>query len=170
MSIKWIGAILIIVGSGGFGFRMAWSYKREIQSLRQLARALEYMVSELEYRLTPLAELCVKTSEILTGSLKTVFLSFARELDGQMAPNAAYCMSVTLNNVPELPKKTAQYFKDLGNCLGVFDLQGQLRGLESVHSACMDDVTQMEQQRTQRVRSYETLALCAGAALAILLI
>ena len=75
-----------------------------------------------------------------------------------------------LNNIPELPKKTAQYLGDLGQSLGVFDLQGQLRGLESVRCNCMSAITEREQQRPQRVRSYETLGLCAGAALAILLI
>ena len=170
MNIKWIGAILIIAGSGGFGFLMAWNYKRELISLRQLVRALEYMESDLEYRLTTLAVLCKKTSELLSGSLRAVFLNFAQELEGQMAPDAAYCMTVTLNNTPELPKKTAEFLAALGQSLGVFDLQGQLRGLESVRSNCISAITEMEQQRSQRVRSYETLGLCAGAALAILLI
>ncbi|MBQ2785576.1 MAG: stage III sporulation protein AB [Oscillospiraceae bacterium] len=170
MNYKWIGAILIITGSGGFGFLMAWNYKRELESLRQLVKALEYMESDLEYRLTTLSVLSKKTAEILTGSMQRLFFNFAKELDGQMAPDAAYCMTVALNNTPELPKKTVEYLRALGQNLGVFDLQGQLRGLESVRSNCMLAVTQMEQQRPQRVRSYETLGLCAGAALAILLI
>ena len=170
MNIKWIGAILIIAGSGGFGFLMAWNYKRELESLRQLVRALEYMESDLEYRLTTLSELSKKTAEILTGSLQRLFLNFAKELDGQVAPDAEFCMTVALNNTPELPKRTVEYLTALGQSLGVFDLQGQLRGLESVRSSCMSTITQMEQQRPQRVRSYETLGLCAGAALAILLI
>lgn len=170
MNIKWIGAILIVAGSGGFGFLLAWNYKRELESLRQLVKALEYMESDLEYRLTTLAELSKKTAELLTGSLKRVFLNFARELDGQMAPDAAYCMTAALNNTPELPKKTVEYLAELGQSLGVFDLQGQMRGLESVRSNCMITITEMEKQRPQRIRSYETLGLCTGAALAILLI
>ena len=170
MNIKWIGAILIIAGSGGFGFLMAWNYKRELESLRQFVKALEYMESDLEYRLTTLAELSKKTAEILSGSLQRLFLNFSKELDGQVAPNAAFCMKVALNNTPEIPQKTVEFLMALGQNLGLFDLQGQLRGLESVRSSCMSAIMEMEQQRPHRVRSYETLGLCAGAALAILLI
>ena len=170
MNIKWIGAILIIAGSGGFGFMMAWHYKRELASLQQLARALEYMESDLEYRLTTLSELSKMTAQTVTGSLQSLFLNFSKELDSQLAPNAEYCMTVALNNTPDMPRKTAEHLKVLGQSLGVFDLQGQLRGLKSVHGNCMSELELMEQQRPQRIRSYETLGLCAGAALAILFI
>lgn len=170
MNLKWIGAILIIAGSGGFGFLMAWNYKRELASLHKLVRALEYMESDLEYRLSTLAELSKKTADTLSGSLQRLFVNFARELDSQLAPNAEYCMTAALNNTPDLPNKTAQQLSILGQNLGVFDLQGQLRGLEAVRNNCMSTITEMEHQRPQRIRSYETLGLCAGAALAILLI
>lgn len=170
MNIKWIGAILIIVGCGGFGFRMAWNYNRTMASLRQLVRALEYMQSDLEYRLTPLAELCKRTAEQLSGSLKTVYLRFARELESQIAPDAAFCMTAALQGVPDLPKATAEYLELLGKSLGQFDLQGQLRGLESLRDMCSSALAEKDAMRPQRVRSYQTLGLCAGAALAILLI
>ncbi len=170
MSIKWIGAILVIAGCGGLGFLMAWNYNRELSALRQLVRALEYMHSELEFRLTPLAELSRKTAELLTGSMKKVCITFAGELDSQIAPDASFCMSAALSQTPELPKKTAEYLKILGQSLGQFDLRGQLRGLESLRGACGTAVEQMEAAKPQRIRSYQTLGLCAGAALAILFI
>ena len=170
MNIKWIGAILIIAGSGGFGFLMAWNYKRELATLRRLVSALEYMQSDLEYRLTALSELSKKTAETLNGSLQRLFVNFAKELDNQLAPNAEHCMTVALNNTPDLPRKTVEQLSALGKSLGVFDLQGQLRGLEYVHNSCVSTIAEMERQRQQRIRSYETLGLCAGAALAILLI
>lgn len=170
MSIKWIGAVLIIVGCAGVGFRMAWNYKRTLASLRLLVRALEYMQSDLEYRLTPLAELCKRTAEQLSGSIKAVYLAFSRELESQIAPDAAFCMTAALRSVPELPKTAAEYLELLGSSLGQFDLQGQLRGLESLRVRCSSALAEMEAMRPQRIRSYQTLGLCAGAALAILFI
>ena len=58
MSYRWFGAALVIAGCGGFGFSIASGYKREEGILRQLLRVLNYMEWELQYRLTPLPELC----------------------------------------------------------------------------------------------------------------
>ncbi len=170
MNMKWIGAALIIAGCGGLGFLMAWNYNRELAFLRQLMRALEYMQSDLEYRLTPLPELSRKTAVILTGRLQAVFASFAEELESQIAPDAAFCMTAALAKVRDLPKKTTEYLEMLGGLLGQFDLQGQLRGLSSLQECCASCYAQLETSRPQRIRSYQTLGLCAGAALAILFI
>ena len=159
---------MIIAGCGGLGFLLAWNYNRELVSLRQLIRALQYMESELEYKLTPLAELCTNTAAELVGNVKAVYQAFAQELENQIAPDAAFCMNAALQNIPDIPRKTAEYLESLGQCLGKFDLEGQLRGLEAVRNDCAATVAQMESMRPQRVRNYQTLGLCAGAALAIL--
>ena len=54
MNYRWIGAVLVIAGCGGFGFSIAAGYKREESTLRQLIQALNTMEWELSYRLTPL--------------------------------------------------------------------------------------------------------------------
>ncbi len=170
MNVKIIGAILVVAGCGGLGFLMAWNYKRDISSLRRLIGALEYMACELEYRLTPLPELCRKTAELQSGCVKTVFVNLSRALDSQIAPDVSFCMSAALEKIPDMPKQTAAAFRCLGNSLGHFDLAGQLRGLESVRENCLMEVKELENNRSQRTRSYQTLGLCAGAALAILFI
>ena len=48
MSIKWIGAILIICSCGLVGFKISKAYRMEEQNLRQLLGALDYMVCELQ--------------------------------------------------------------------------------------------------------------------------
>ena len=58
MTYKWIGAILVVAGCGGFGFSLASAHRREIQLLRHLNICVQYMQCELKYRLTPLQDLC----------------------------------------------------------------------------------------------------------------
>jgi hypothetical protein len=48
MILKWLGASLIILGCGGFGLAIASSHRREIQSLKKLIAALDYMECELQ--------------------------------------------------------------------------------------------------------------------------
>ena len=168
MNLQWIGAILIIAGCGGIGFGMALSYKREENTLRQLIRVMDMFCCDLEYRMTPLPELFRKAANTATGQLSKLFSIVAQELENQVAPDAAYCMASALRKTRELPGKVLFTLTDLGRSLGQYDLPGQLQGIKAVQASCVRQLDDMENNRTQRIRSYQTLGLCAGAALAIL--
>ena len=159
----------MIVACGGAGFSMAIQYKRQLASLKQLIKTLEYIRCELEFRLTPLPELCQKAAAYATGGIKEAFQALSEELCSQMAPDAQSCMAAVLNRV-RLPEKTAEVMLELGRTLGQFDLNGQLLGLDAVLADCRSVAAQLEEEKPQRVRSYQTLGLCAGAVLAILLV
>lgn len=170
MNLKWIGAILIVAGCGGFGFLMAWNLSREVSALRCLIGILDYMSSELEYRLTPLPQALRKATVSRDGCVNKVLIFLAEEMESQVAPDVISCMSAALSRTPELPKRTRLMLEELGISLGAFDLPGQLRGLESVRQNCSRLLMELEENRAQRTRSYQTLGLCAGAALAVLFI
>jgi len=168
MTYKWIGAILVIAGCGGFGFSLAAGYQREEFRLRQMIRALQYMHSELQYHLTPLPELCRQAGMQASGAIREVFFNLARELDRQTSPDACTCMRSAIRQSRELSSRQRKLFLQLGQTLGHFDLPGQLRGIKSVCGGCKEEVKLLAQSRDARLRSYRTLGLCAGAALAIL--
>ena len=135
MSYKWMGAILVIVGCGGFGFAIAANYKREERLLRQLIRILQFMECELQYRLTPLPELCRQAGKEVSGILQNVFMDLSRELDWQVSPDACSCMSAAVRKSPDLPVSLRRLLLRLGHTLGRFDLPWQLQGLHAVQSA-----------------------------------
>ena len=58
----------------------------------------------------------------------------------------------------------------LGKSIGRFDMDGQIKGLEAVRQDCRRRLDELSKDRDTRLRSYQTLGLCAGAALAILFI
>lgn len=170
MSVKWIGAILVMIGCGGLGFYMASQYRRELRILKQLLSALEYMANELRYRQTPLPQLIKSASERSEGAIKQCLQELFRELESQIAPDAGCCMKAALGKVKELPNRAVLCMELLGSTLGLFDLEGQLAGFSSVQGECSRLIAEMEDGKQQRLRSYQTLGLCAGAALAILFI
>ncbi len=170
MSWKWIGAMMIILGCGGFGFSLAAAHRREENTLRKLIGALDFMECELQYRLTPLPDLCRLAGQESTGCIREVLLKLSSELDAQIAPDVESCMSAALSAVPALPTRTREAFRSMGKTLGRFDLSGQLKGLEQVRASCRQQAEAMGVNREPRLRSYQTLGLCAGAALAILFI
>lgn len=170
MNYKWIGAIFIIFSCGGFGLGLARAHRREESTLRQLISALDLMECELQFRLTPLPELCRQAGLESQGCIRTVLLALSRELDAQIAPDVSSCMHAALSCVKDIPPKTGEALDRLGNSLGRFDLAGQLKGLEAVRGECRRTLEDLLCNKDQRLRSYQTLGFCAGAALAILLV
>lgn len=168
MNLKFIGAAFIIAGCGGVGFSMAATHRREEKALRQLIRALDYMGCELQYRLTPLPELCRCAASESGGAVSQALLYLAVELESQVAPDAASCMNVALSRTRGLPQRARKNLQLLGSSLGKFDLQGQLTGLEAARKQCRRELEELSRDRDVRLRSYQTLGLCAGSALAIL--
>ena len=168
--LKWIGAILILSTCGGFGFSLSASHRREETALRQLIGALEYMHSELQYRGTSLPELCSQAGSMNRSIIGHILLMLARELECQISPDAEQCMLNALSSDAEIPKRAHEAFRLLGTTLGRFDVDGQLRGLESVQEFCQRELGSLSTNRENRLRSYQTLGLCAGAAMVILFI
>lgn len=168
MSLKLMGAVLIIAGCGTVGFSMAAAHRREEAALRSLIRGLDFMGCELQYRLTPLPELCRRAAAETDGSVSQVLMQLATELEAQISPDAVSCMNAALAKTSRLPHRTKKNLQLLGSSLGQFDLQGQLTGLEAARKQCRLELDELSRDRDARLRSYQTLGLCVGSALAIL--
>lgn len=170
MSIKWLGAALILTGCGGFGFTMAAGVREQMQLLKQLIRVLGILESELQYRLTSLPELCTLASVECSGSLRAVFREVAQSLSRQESPDAAAGMETVLDSHRELPGNVRKHLRHLGRSLGRFDLPGQVSGLQALRRSCESDLSHLRKNADVRQQSYQTLALCAGTALVILFV
>ena len=170
MRVKLLGALLVVAASGGFGFLMASSYKRKIRLLQDLLEALDDMECELKYRSTPLPQLCRLSAKQGNGIIGRVLASLANQLDSQVSPDARRCMVAVLQDMDELDQPVRRIFEDLGENLGRFDMDGQLQGIAHAKASCRDRLASLQQNKEERLRSYQTLGLCAGAALAILFV
>ena len=80
MTYRWIGAVLVVVGCGGFGFSLARETARQEQLLKELLDILDYMENELRGRLTPLPMLCGQVARRQKGVLGRLFSGLARAL------------------------------------------------------------------------------------------
>lgn len=169
MGLKTVGAVLIVVACGGAGWSVAAAHRSEERCLKSLVQALELMRCELEYRAMPLPMLCRIVSERCTGPIGRSFSNLASALEAQRAPDATVCMTQALEATPGLPPRTKGAMEQLGGSLGQFDLSGQLRGIGAAIAQCQVELEKLHIDMEQRLRSYRTLGLCAGSALAILL-
>ena len=170
MTHKVMGAILILLGCGGYGFALAKKYKTEEKHLEELLAVVQHMINELQYQLTPLPDLCRQCTKQTTGVLRDVFRNLSRELDWQMMPDAQSCMTAAIKRSQNLSKSLRRLLNQLGNTLGRFDLPGQVCGLQGVKANCEEVLKRYRNGEENRLRNYQTLSLCAGAALVILFI
>lgn len=170
MPIKWIGAVMIIAGCGGFGFYLAVCYRREEQLLERFCKAMLYMINELEYHRTELPTVLADTAKTVDGPLSQILSSLSAQLQERTYTCVSECMHDILRRYPSLPVSVKKLLEELGDTLGHFDLSGQLMSLNAVMDACVRKKEDLARDRQVRIRNYQTLGLCAGAALAILLI
>ena len=170
MEYKWVGAILIIASCSGYGFAIAAGKRREERLLFQLMEILQFMEKELQYRLTALPDLCRMAAGEARGPLHVVFMNLYRELNWQKLPDAESCMYAAIQKSGEMPTKVRRLLIHLGHSLGRFDLPGQIQGIQSIQKRCETSLQSILQSRDERLRSYQTLGICAGVALAIILI
>ena len=80
------------------------------------------------------------------------------------------CVNVVLENFSSISPIVKDQLLTLGNSIGRFDVDGQVKGMESVRHECERNLQLLQDNRENRLRNYQTLGLCAGAALAILLV
>lgn len=170
MLLKWIGGLCILVGCSSAGFLISANQRREERCLRALISVIEYMICELEYRLTPLPELCKEASQQATGSLGRFFEILSQELEDQISPDVTSCVNAALSRISSMPQMCGHCLEALGMSLGRFDIGGQLKEMNSVKLLCKELLDKHCQNKEQRYRSYQTLGICAGAGLAILFI
>ena len=165
---KCIGAGCVFFACGLAGFRAAASLRKEEQMLLQTRRMLEKMESELSCRVTTLPQLCLCASGC-GKQLEELYRNLSQCLEQQVFPDATGCMEAVLTQA-KLPETVAQLHRILGQTLGRFDLSGQLEELAAVKTACQDALDGLRQNVSRKSRTYQTLGLCAGAALAIMLL
>lgn len=168
--MKWIGVIFVIISCTSFGFMMVANERKEAKRLRQLLQALGWMENELSNRMWPLPELFFQVSHRVEGEIGQLFRLLAAELEQQEWMDAGACMDKVLGELPVDLGKAKSILAALGHSLGHFDLPGQLteiasrrRDVESMLECQLDG-------QQQRHRCYRTLGICAGCALALLLL
>ena len=161
---------MIIAGCAGFGAMLTYYHRREENNLRQIISILDTMECELQYHLNSLPELCRHAAENGGSILQSIFTELAEELDKQISPNVAVCMRTVLNKVRDIPKLTYGILDEFGRALGHFDMDGQVKGICTVRNECKRVLEKHTMNQRSRLRCYQTLSICAGVAIAILLV
>ena len=167
MMLRWVGAICIFAGCWGSGLMLVTCHRREEAQLRQLLRMISALHHELSFRESTLTQALRIVAE---GNMGQLLLAVANELDHVIYPDVVSCVEAVLEKFPSIMPKTRKIMELLGRSLGKFDLSGQLSELEAVKIECIQLLTSHCENQDGKLRNYQTIGICAGLMLAILLL
>lgn len=170
--IKLLGALMITLASASAGFGFARTVRVQLRQLNALLGALEVMKSEMEYRLTPLPELCAALSQGEEAATAHFFRECAAQMEADrcLPPQLAIQRAMERTEALKWSTRTRETARNLAFSLGKFDLGGQARAIELAQERLRAELAEVQAGSRARCRSYETIGICAGLALAVVLI
>lgn len=170
--IRLFGAGLVALAAGAVGFGFARRVKTQCAQLDALVWALETMAGEMSARLTPLPEIFLMLG---SGGQKEVSLFFKTAAMALMEPPGCTVpvsfkrgFAAAANFRPG--EQAAQALYALSTGLGRFELERQLAAIEQAKGAVTRELLSLQAQKQARCRSYGTIGVCAGLALAVILL
>ncbi len=129
------------------------------------------MLCEIQGSLTPACELCERAQSVCRGQFRALLEDFTAGLRAQRASDVGQIMEgVLLRQARYLPVSCVCHLRELGEILGRYDCGEQTRALQALIARVDDSVARLQEGKADRCRSYEVLGVCAGCALAILLL
>lgn len=166
--MKLIGIVFIIMTTGSMGFRIAGAYRKQCETLRQLLAALQILRNEIAFCGTPLPKAFAMMAIPCNGILEKILSNVAREMDRHvwMSPTAA----LEKHASAQINEPFVTILMEMLSRFGSYDVQAQLQSVDWARMQCEERLCLLEQERTQKGKVYETLGICAGVAVSILLI
>lgn len=166
------GVIFIVASAGIMGFRVALALRRRCELLRRLMAALQLMKNEIAFCGTPLPQTFALMAASCDGALEQLFSHIAKDMDKRRWLTPLAAMQQALPTVPELPKgdRVSLILLELAGKLGRYDLESQRQGIDMALAQLEEECRTAERERSVKGKTYETLGVCAGLAVAILLL
>ena len=169
MLLRWIGALLVLIGAGSIGGCRAAQYYRRVRQLRELKSAVEMLRCEINYTLLPLPQLYSGVADRLTGAMSQFFRVLCSLLETGLPRQRA--AQKAMEGVPALllPNDARMALLELCGTLGRYDLEGENRMLSLSGQRITAALERCEAEKKPMARSCAALAVSAGIALVILM-
>lgn len=166
--VKTIGILMVILGASGTGFSMAFSVRQNVSLVQQLLSTMEVMKNEISYRRTPLPELMRLLELQCRGCAAEFFGRLATDLSQRQERSVDIIVRRQVAAVRAFPPAVRQILLQLGSGLGQYDTEGQLRSIDLAILRLRTLLDQYRSKQQTRIKSYCTLGICGGLAIAIL--
>ena len=145
--------------------------RQQAQTLA-LIDALLRIRHELQYRLTPLPEIFAALGGSRNREIADFFSCLASMLSAQQTCTLSYACRQALAQTHGLSLSSAARgtLLSLFDSLGKYDLEGSVQALDLALSRLREEARTLQNGAAARCRTYLTLGVCTGLAVAVILI
>ena len=146
---KLLASVCIIASAVIFGMELSKHKRMKLCVLREICNALDLLHGEMRARPAHISVLCLRTSEKCRGQAGEFFLSVSDAIEdlGQMSFAEIWEKSM-INTLLDLDRQAKNSFRMLGEKLGAFGIEEQLKAI----SFCKEE---LELLLTECARKYE---------------
>lgn len=166
--MKILGISFIVLSSGTVGFQMAAMLRKRCALMRELDNLLQLLKNEIGLCGTPLPHAFALLSASADGIWETVFSGIAKEMDKNRWATPYEATETVLSQVHD--RDISELLLPLMKKLGKYDLEAQLQGIETARLQLGMLLRELELERKMKSKTFQTLGICTGLAVAILLI
>ena len=170
--MKLAGVLFVVISAASVGFRFSYAVRQRCGLLGQLILALRLLKSELSAHGTPIPEAFAFLAAATKGSAADYFSMASKQMHQKKWMTPEKSLEIASDKLRELSADdpVRMVLHDMALSIGRFDLESQLTGIDCAVARLEEIRNLSEQEKTLRCRTYRALGLCAGLALAILLV
>ena len=166
--LRFMGALCVLAGAGGFGFMMARGLADRVANLQRVTIALQHLESEITFAALPLAMALHEAARAAGGAVGDFLRDVSAEISRQGGePLAQVWRRLLLSHQAEmlLAPDEAAVLAQLGMVLGGSDREDQRKHLVSAQASFIRfyETTAAKADKAKRVWQYLGFALGAMA-------
>jgi len=168
--VKWVGAFILITAAALLGHLYARERERRVRHLETLIHSLELLETEVVYGLAYLVDACRRVASDQAECRSLYAVAATRMIAGAPAGAAWQSGVRALLRQSALSEEDVRPLEMIGSVLGQCSADDQKRHLRLARRQINVRLAEARERLPQVARLWRTLGLCAGVAIALLLI
>lgn len=169
---KWIGAVLLICGTTGFGISLKRDMLERVRQLKYMLHILELMKSEIGYYREALPQVCRLLGEKVQSPYDVFFRQIAKRMeenDGTAFATVWQEESKALTDEMPLSKEEKEMWGQLCGYMGYADKALQENALMAQQEEWKRRIRTLEAEAVSKGKLYTSLGAACGLLLTIIL-
>ncbi|MCR6545964.1 hypothetical protein NVS47_10640 [Dehalobacterium formicoaceticum] len=171
--IKLIGAGMVIITCGLIGTLLGKNITKHVEEIRQFQFGLQTLETEIMYTLTPLPQ-ALKAAESQTkGTPAKFFQEVGQRLKDGQGQTVGEIWSESLKKLTPYSLLTTEelsYLEQFGQGLGSSDREDQLKRLTRIKNYLLHREKEVETERSQFQKVWQTLGWSCGLVITLIFI
>ncbi|NMB42029.1 MAG: stage III sporulation protein AB [Firmicutes bacterium] len=173
MYFKLLGASLIVFAAYTYGYNISSMYQKRVLQLKELLLALEMLLAEVNYGLTPLPRAFINVGKKLKKPVGTVFSEAATLMLKSKGLSAQECWKKALErncDALQLSRNGMELVDRLGLVWGQCDKSGQLKQIALIQELLRQALEEAENEYHKNDKIWKYLGLLGGLTMVIFLL